>query len=136
MNSLYISYCSVVKLRLLALEMLFLSAASRLQKQSSSSSSTFPSSLHSPLSLSLLCPGYKGGSEWWFQLRGSDQTPVGSGLQRIPRRTTTLCASFNPPSPRLSQSHYADSGPTALLTLCDTQGAVLYVHISAPPFPR
>ena len=124
MNSfiLYISfsYCSVVNLRLSALEMLFLSAASRLQKHSSDK---FPSSL-------LLCPGYKR------RLAGGVMAALGvrpsPGLWSS--KNTQESHNFSdPPSPRLSRSHSADSRPSALFP--DTEGAALYVHISTPLYP-
>lgn len=130
MNSfiLYISFphCSLVNLRLLALEMLFLSAASRLQKQSSDK---FPSSLW--------CPGYKWGVGGAVAAPGVKPSP-GLWSSKNTQENHNFFFSFNSPSPRLSRSHSADSGPTAPLTPsaeCSSAHEVLYVHISIASFP-
>lgn len=110
------SYCSAVNLRLLALDMLFLSAASRLRKQSMDK---FPSSLP--------CTGYGGG----LQLQGSDYL-LGSGLQRIPRRTITFSL-----FPLVRHGATMQCRPTALLTLytftCPQLGRSIFRILSFIP---
>lgn len=124
------SNCSVVNLRLLALEMLFLSAASRLQKQNRNK---FPSWLqgvvmegHEVVRRVVAAPWVR---PWALFFKEHPSEPQ-------------LFATFNPPSPHVSWSHSADSRLTALLTLVLSStyctmycAACSHLCTSVPPFP-
>lgn len=136
MNSfiLYISfsYCSAVNLRLLALDMLFLSAASRLRKQSSDK---FPSSLLSVPRLQeagggvVAVPGVRPSPE----LQSSKNTQENHNFLPLLTLLPLVChgATLLTADPlHCSHCQLCDPLPRRLCAVCP------HLHTSDPPFPR